>query len=132
MHTADFNGDGLTDIVGRDPTTGKWYVGLSNGSTFSTSSWGVWSTGVTWVDVRVADLNGDGKADIIGRVKQTGQWWASISTGSSFSNSLWGTWSTAATWVDVAVGDFTGDGKADIAAARRAMVGRSIDGNRSD
>ena len=115
VHTADFNGDGLTDIVGRDPTTGKWYVGLSNGSAFSTSSWGSWSTAVAWVDVHVADLNGDGKADIIGRVKQTGQWWASISTGSSFSNSLWGTWSTAATWVDVVIGDFTGDGKADIA-----------------
>jgi hypothetical protein len=115
MQTADFNGDGLADIIGRDPTTGTWWVGLSNGSTFTTSAWGAWNTSLTWVDVHVADLNGDGKADLIGRAQQSGQWWASISTGSSFTNSLWATWNPAATWVDVKVGDFNGDGKADLA-----------------
>jgi hypothetical protein len=115
FQTADLNGDGKADVIGRDPTSGAWWVGLSNGTTFSTSMWGAWNPKATWVDIHVADLNGDGKADIIGRVLQTGQWWAAISTGSSFTNSLWGTWSTGVNWGDIQVADFNGDGKADVA-----------------
>jgi uncharacterized delta-60 repeat protein len=114
VQTGDFDGDGKADVIGRDPATGQWWVGLSTGSGFNTTMWGKWSPAVTWVDVKVGDFNGDGKADIAGRVQGTGQWWVSLSTGSSFTNSLWTTWSTGVHWVDVQVGDFTGDGKADL------------------
>jgi uncharacterized delta-60 repeat protein len=114
VQTGDFNGDGTADVIGRDPATGLWWVGLSTGSGFTTTMWGKWSPAVAWVDVKVGDFNGDGKADIAGRVQGTGQWWVSLSTGSSFTNSLWTTWSTGVHWADVQVGDFTGDGKADI------------------
>jgi uncharacterized delta-60 repeat protein len=114
VRTGDFDGDGTADVIGRDPSTGLWWVGLSTGSGFSTTMWGKWSTAVTWTDVKVGDFNGDGKADIAGRVQSTGQWWVSVSTGSSFTTSLWTTWSTGVHWADVQVGDFTGDGKADI------------------
>jgi hypothetical protein len=114
VRTGDFNGDGRTDIAGRDPNTGIWYVGLSNGTSFTTTSWTSWSTAVTWVDVRVGDFNGDGKMDLAGRVLENGQWWVAQSNGSSFSNKLWDTWSPQVTWVDVQVGDFNGDGKADL------------------
>src|SRR2546425_1554087 len=97
--------------------------GFLNGSTaFTASVWATWSTGVTWVDVKVGDFNGDGKADIIGRASQYGQWWVGLSNSSTaFNATLWDTWSTAATWVDVRVGDFNRDGKADI-------VGRYLEG----
>jgi hypothetical protein len=111
--TGDFNGDGKSDIAGRN-FAGQWWVGVSDGSSFTNQLWTTWNPNVTWVDVHVGDFNGDGKADIVGRVLQTGQWWVALSTGSSFVNSLWDTWSTIPTWVDVKVGDFTGDGKADI------------------
>jgi hypothetical protein len=114
VRTGDFNGDGRTDIAGRDPVTGFWYVGLSTGSSFTTTAWTNWSTSVTWVDVRVGDFNGDGKMDIAGRILQTGDWWVAQSNGSSFTNKLWDTWSPLVTWVDVQVGDFNGDGKADL------------------
>jgi hypothetical protein len=113
--TADFTGNGRSDIIGFDPRSGGWWVGVSNGSSFTTTLWTVWNPHVTWVDVRVADFDGDGKADIVGRVQQSGQWWMARSTGSSFVNTLWGTWSPNANWSHLLVGDFNGDGKADIA-----------------
>jgi hypothetical protein len=115
VQTGDFNGDGKTDIIGRDMRSGTWWVGLSKGTGFITSLWTTWNPNVTWVDVSVGDFNHNGKSDIIGRVLETGQWWLATSTGSSFTNTLWATWSPAVTWVDVKVGDFNGDGSADIA-----------------
>jgi len=106
VKVGDFNGDGMTDLVGRVAQTGQWWVAQSTGSSFGNSLWTTWNPNVTWVDVHVGDFNGDGKADITGRVLETGQWWTGISNGSSFSNSLWATWSTAVTWVDVRAGDF--------------------------
>jgi autotransporter-associated beta strand protein len=115
--TGDFNGDGFMDIAGRSKETGDWWVSLSNGSGgFTTSKWATWSTGATWVDVKVGDFNGDGKADITARALENGQWYTSLSNGTAFNTSLWASWSTGATWVDVKVGDFNGDGKADITA----------------
>src|SRR5439155_11411546 len=117
VHTGDFTGPGSRrqEIVGRAKETGQWWIAIANDSgQFTNSLWDTWSTGVTWVDVKVGDFNGDGKMDIVGRALESGQWWMGQSTGSTFTNSLWATWSTAATWVDVKVGDFNGDGKADI------------------
>src|SRR5207244_10022636 len=115
VQTGDFNGDGFSDIVGRAKETGQWWVSLSNGSGgFTTRLWDTWSTGVTWVDVKVGDFNGDGKMDIVGRALESGQWWMGQSTGSSFANKLWDTWSTRVSWGDEKVGDFNGDGKSDI------------------
>jgi subtilisin-like proprotein convertase family protein len=117
--SGNFTGDGLTDIAGMDPNTGIWYVGVSNGSSFTFSPWTQWGVagGINWVDIRTGDFNGDGKTDIIGRWQQTGQWWVNVSNGNSFTPSLWATWSAdpSVTWTDVLAGDFTGDGKTDIA-----------------
>jgi autotransporter-associated beta strand protein len=114
VQTGDFNGDGLTDIAGRNSQTGQWYVAQSTGSSFNTTIWTTWNPNVTWVDVKVGDFNGDGKSDISGRFLQTGQWFVAQSTGSSFTSSLWGTWNPNVTWVDVKVGDFAGNKTADI------------------
>ena len=113
--SGDFNGDGTTDLVARDPTTGLWYVSLSNGSTFAPMTmWDGWSTAVTWADVHVADVTGDGKDDIVGRDQANGQWYVAISTGSAFYTKLWAQWSPSVNWQFVQTADLTGDGKADI------------------
>jgi hypothetical protein len=104
----------VSDITGRVLQSGDWWTGISNGSGFTTSWWGHWYTGLTWVDVNVGDFNGDGQADIVGRALQTGQWWVGQSTGSGFTNNFWATWYPGVTWVNVHVGDFNNDGRADI------------------
>src|SRR5262249_45068551 len=93
---------------------------------FSTSNWGAFSTGATWVDVRVADFNADGRDDILGRNAATGEWVVGLSSYDqgrrTFAMSSWGVWSPATAWHDVAVGDFNGDGFVDI-------VGRADSGH---
>lgn len=103
-----------TDIVGRYNEAGQWYVGTSNGTSFSTAYWGTWSPGVAWLDVQQGDFNGDGLKDIVGRYGAAGQWYVGLSTGSSYTTSLWGVWSPGVTWADVKVGDFNRDGRDDI------------------
>jgi uncharacterized protein YkwD len=115
VHTADLNGDGKTDIVGRVAQNGQWWAAISNGvNGFTNTLLTTWNPLVTWVDVKVADLNGDGKADIVGRARDNGQWWAALSTGTTYTNVLVVTWSPAVIWTDVNVGDLNGDHKADI------------------
>ncbi len=108
-------GKPLSDITGRVLQSGDWWTGVSTGSSFSTTMWGHWYPGVTWVNVVVGDFNGDGKTDIAGRIAQDGDWWVSLSSGSTFTNSLWGHWFNGFNWANVVVGDFTGDGLFDIA-----------------
>src|SRR5205807_1646686 len=78
----DFNGDGKSDIVGRDASTGQWWVAKSTGSGFTSSLWDTWNPAVTWVDARVGDFNGDGRSDLAGRNFSTGQWYVGLSSGS--------------------------------------------------
>ena len=109
--TADVNGDGVDDVVGRAPN-GDWWVGVGDGSGFVNAKWGEWSNAVSWVDVHTADVNGDGMDDIVGRAN--GNWWVGKSTGGAFVNELWGRWSPKASWRNVMSADVNGDGRSDI------------------
>jgi hypothetical protein len=84
------------DIIGRNVFTGQWWLGLSNGSTFTSFQPMTWSTGVTWVDVQTGDFNGDGLTDIVGRAKDTGDWWMSMANSSGGCISY-----PSTAWVDV-------------------------------
>jgi hypothetical protein len=107
VKVGDFNGDGMTDIIGRYLQTGQWYVGISNGSSFATALWATWNPNATWVDIQIGDFSGDGKDDLAGRYLQGGQWFTGVSNGSSaFTTTLWDTWSPAANWVDVQHGRY--------------------------
>jgi len=110
VQSADVNGDGLADVIGR-LDSGQWYAALNTGTSSNTQYWGLWGAGV-WTDVMVGDFNGDGKDDIAGRLNGT-RWYVGLSTGTSFTTRSWGLWG-AGTWTDVMVGDFNGDGKSDI------------------
>jgi len=126
----DFNADGKTDVAGR-ASNGEWYVGLSTGTSFTTTRWTRWKEAAEWRDVRIGDFDGDRRADIAGR-SSAGEWYVARSTGAAFDTRFWTRWNEQAGWQDVLVADFDGNGRADIAGRTSGgewYVGRSIVGN---
>jgi hypothetical protein len=113
---ADFNGDGLPDIVTIDEKKGvDLYFGKKD-LTFS--------TGVSLADSRIvpyalaiADLNKDGKPDIIvGHIEAASTIFYNEGKGQNFKSISFG--DAKGTVYGFAVGDFNEDGIPDIAAAR--------------
>ena len=113
---ADFNRDGVPDLVWQDPSSGMrqvWFMGGAEGTTFTESS--QVSRGNAWRIVAAADFNQDGVPDLV---------WQDPSTGSSqvwFMGGAQGTTLTGTakisgsnSWRIVAAGDFNGDGIPDL------------------
>jgi hypothetical protein len=110
--SADFNGDGKSDVLWRN-TTGDVVVwnSNSNAETFtgqdfgaSTSSWQILGTG---------DFNADGKSDVLWR-NTNGDVviWNSNSGSETFTSQDFGV--STSSWQVQGVGDFNADGKADV------------------
>lgn len=126
VRSGDFDGDGSADLIGRDPSSGNWYVSLSDMVGATTRLAMNWSTGTTWSDVSVVDFATTGdrgtqghftnKSDLVGR-SGDGTWWISASNGDgTFTTVPVATWSPDAGWHDVRFFDANGDGIADIIA----------------
>ena len=73
FHHCDFNGDGKTDILWRNKSTGQDVVWLMNGTTYITYVELPQVTDTNWQIVGTGDFSGDGKTDILWRNKSTGQ-----------------------------------------------------------
>ena len=110
----DFNGDGKTDILWRNKSTGQNIVWFMNGVTYSSYVELLQVADTNWQILGTGDFNGDGKTDILWRNKSTGQnivWFMNGVTYSSYAELL----QVADTnWQIVGTGDFNGDGKTDI------------------
>jgi hypothetical protein len=112
--SGDFNGDGKSDVLLRNNTTGDVTVWLMNGSAIAGPPGAVPSIASNWVIQGAGDYNGDGKSDILWRDADTGDvaFWLMDGTrlaGGKVFGSL------PATWVILdAAGDYNGDGKSDI------------------
>lgn len=131
----DFNGDGKDDIIGFGHSL--TYVGLSNGSSFSTtgfnpSSYFTFSQGFTNSNLPrfVGDFNGDGKDDIIGFGHNSTS--VGLSTGTSFNVAGWNGGVSFSTTTGGfgdydkyprMIGDFNGDGKDDVIGFGHTDVG---------
>ncbi len=103
------------DVVGYDPTTGQWRIGISNGDVFTNNLGPVFSTAAGF-ETYVGDFNGDGLTDIAGRT-DAGAWHVGINDGAgNYNLTVWGNWTADATagWHDVTVADVNGDGCDDI------------------
>jgi YD repeat-containing protein len=105
----DVNGDGYTDVVMRNNTTGQWGYFAGGASGYTWVSMGVFNTAYTIVGV--GDINGDGIADVVWQNKSTGDWGYTAMSASGT-----GTWHDVGVLSEpiVGVGDITGDGKADV------------------
>ena len=105
----DFNGDGKSDVLWRNTSSGANVIWLS---AVSASPQALPAVATAWRVVGSGDYNGDGRADIL---------WRNSSTG---GNAIWRSGNpgtpqavTAVTnlaWTVVGSGDYNGDGKSDV------------------
>ena len=87
---ADFNGDGMTDILGQNPSDNNWYAGISTGTSFDGHGSGLWSNNNHGTFRRCGDFNGDGLYDMLFH-----SWYyvvIRLSTGLSFNGHGSGDW----------------------------------------
>jgi probable HAF family extracellular repeat protein len=120
--TADFNGDGKSDILWRQ-SSGALALWQMNGSSISasnalTSQGSAVAPDASWNVAGIADFNSDGKADVLWRNSSgaLALWQmngASVSASSALTcqgNAV----APDASWNVAGVGDFNGDGSADL------------------
>lgn len=128
LAVADFNGDGILDLVGlmggmtNAPGTLSILLGKPDG-TFSAHT--DYDAGVDPVQVLVGDFNGDGKLDIATANQDLNGSSVSVFLGSgdgTFQAPI--TTSLGANAFGISAGDFNGDGKLDLIAA---VVGGAIE-----
>jgi alpha-tubulin suppressor-like RCC1 family protein len=110
LNASDFNGDGLSDILWRNISSGANTIWKSANATLRQTMVGV--TDRAWKIAGTGDFNADGIADVL---------WRNTSTG---ANTIWKsankttiqavTGVTDRDWQIVGIGDFDGDGYADI------------------
>ena len=112
--THDFNGDGYSDILWRDSTSGTVAIWDMNGSTVLASSGGVGGETSNWQIVGTGDFNGDGKSDILWRDGTSGTVAIWEMNGSTVLPSSGGVGGETSNWQIVGTGDFNGDGFSDI------------------
>jgi len=110
----DFNGDGKTDILWRNKSTGQNVVWLMNGTTYSSYAELLQVADTNWQIVGTGDFNSDGKTDIVWRNKSTGQNVVWLMDGVNYGGYAWLLEVADLNWEIVGTGDFNSDGKVDI------------------
>ncbi len=111
---SDFNGNGTSDLLWRNSTTGQVYVMPMLGGVVQAGSV-VWTEpNPAWQIVGTGDFDSDGKSDILWWNSSTGRVFQMLMNGTMVKSSglIYTEANTA--WTIQAVADFDGDGKADI------------------
>ncbi len=115
LATGDFNGDGFSDILFSNPSSGDVWVYFMQGTTILNTQYV--GNYLPWIPQGVADFNGDGLADIfwVDSPANVYSVWTSYApaSGPSVSFTIWGAVSLARTPI-LAAADLNGDSRADV------------------
>jgi hypothetical protein len=113
VSSEDFDADGDTDILLRNPTSGAWRMFIiENGAVVSNSAFGAYAS-TQWDLAAVADMNADGTKDVLLKSNTGGGWRTFlVSAGATSSNVSYGAYATG--WDFAAAADFDADGDADV------------------
>lgn len=121
---ADFSGDGISDVMWRQNSTGRVMVWQMDGgavaSTTDVTSGGTAMVmpGSGWTPLGVGDFSGDGKADVLWRHKTgTLRMWemdGAVATANGAVTNQGTAQSMPLNWSVESIGDFDGDGYADL------------------
>ena len=96
--TGDYNGDGRSDILLQEGTTGACYAWLVDGMDVIGGSYIGWEPGAAWVAQRGGDMNGDGNADVLLRNSETGESYVWQLDGTSVIEGSFIGWATSTEW----------------------------------
>jgi hypothetical protein len=105
----DFDGDGRSDLLWRNLSTGANAIWKSANSATPQS---VVALATSWKAAGAGDFNGDGRADLLWRNANTGANAIWLSGNYATSQAVTGVANTS--FVIAGIGDFNGDGRADI------------------
>ncbi|HJW45963.1 MAG TPA: FG-GAP-like repeat-containing protein [Lysobacter sp.] len=117
----DFDGDGKSDLLWRNRSTGQNVIWKSANSATPQAVTTV--ANQTWMVIGASDFDGDGKSDILWRNSVTGAN-AIWKSGNSATPQPMATVASQA-WVIVGAGDFGGDGKSDV-LWRNGITGANV------
>jgi hypothetical protein len=107
----DFNGDGTSDFLWYNSTTGQ--VGAETITSSGQTAWlGLGGAAAPWQIAGTGDFNGDGTSDFLWYNSSTGQVGAETVTASGQTGWL-GLGAAAGPWQIAGTGDFNGDGVSD-------------------
>jgi hypothetical protein len=87
ISTGDFNGDGKSDILWRNDTTGQIYMLLMNGTQILSEGQVYVEPNTQWTVVSTGDYDGDGKTDILWRNYTTGSVFMQLMNGMTITSS---------------------------------------------
>jgi hypothetical protein len=115
----DFNGDGRSDMLWRNRSTGQVYIWLMSwtpGASFPTYTPALVATvgDLNWTIACGGDLNGDGRSDLVWHNISTGQVYVWTMNGGTIVSTLLITTVSDLNWRIVASGDFNANGRADL------------------
>lgn len=110
----DFDGDGYSDVIIRNATSGSWYMyKLQNNSIVSRGYVGIENAEEVAVQA-VADFNNDGFDDVLLRNEVTGTWLMNLLQDRTIIDTISPAMSQVLSWNIVGVKDFDGNASSDI------------------
>jgi hypothetical protein len=112
---ADFDGDGKSDVLWRNASSGENYLYPMDGTTIlGTEGYLRTVADLNWNVAGIGDFDGDGKADVLWRNSSSGENYVYFMNGTGIVAEGYLRTVFDQSWQVAGVGDFDGDGKDDI------------------